>query len=266
MIQREENGSQEKEKTRREIVLDKDGNQLGEVVYDLGNGEIIEIQTRPYENKSAEAEHYNEIVCATDDNGEITPERLTRKEVREQGKRYLIVTSIILHDGERAFFQHRSEQKEIDPGGLSASAHGVAKEIYQAGQRMQKTKDVVAINMALEINEELRHGAGAKQFCVKFWRGSKRELSEFARKESIDDPDTIYLLPTVFLKSDGYPLGDKNNKRTRALFTGYIFSKKPPMVVFDCGESSKVELLDSAEVIKDPKVIDDLKSIMINYY
>lgn len=259
-------GEEPKEgKTRKEIILDKDGNQLCDVWYDRDSGDIVEIQTKPYENKVAEAEHYEEFVCATNDNGEITPERLTRKEVRKQGKQYLIVTSIIFHNREKAFFQHRSEQKELDPGKLSASAHGVAKEVYQNGQRVQKTDDVSEINMALEINEELRHGDGTKQFCVKLWRGTKDELFEFAIKNGIDNPDTVYLVPLAFLKADGYPLGDKQHKRTRALFTGYIFSKETPTVRFDPGESSGIELLDPAEVVGDPKLTDDLKSILNDY-
>lgn len=259
-------GEPKEKKKRKETILDKDRNSLCDVVYDLESGEMVEVQTRPYENKAKEAEHYQEYVCVTDEDGRITPECLTRKEVRERGSRYLIVTSIIFHNGEKAFFQHRSDEKELDPGKLSASAHGVAKEIYQAGQRMQKTDDVSAINMALEINEELRHGAGTRQLCVKLWRGHKEELIEFARKENIDDSDTVYLLPLAFLKDDGYPLGNKDNKRTRALFTGYIFSSQPPVIQFDHGESSGIELLNPSDVVHDSESTDDLKSIIANYY
>lgn len=249
-------------------IFDENGSKLCDVWYDEKTGKISEIETKPYENAAQEAEHPAEHVYVTDDGGRITPERLIRKEVRAQKKRYLIVTSIIFHNGEKkCFLQQRSEQKELDPGKLSASAHGVAKEVRQAGgQRIEDIESASIINMALEINEELRHGAGTKQFHIKMWYGTKQELFTRAEKEKFHDANTIYLMPVAFLPADGYPLGAKQNPRSRALFAGYIFSDEIPTIEFDKSEMSKVEMTELAEARENSMVTDDLKSLIEKYY
>jgi hypothetical protein len=105
---------------------------------------------------------------------------------------------------------------------------------------MKNIEYLSVINSALEINEELRHGKETKPFNIKIWYGSENKLKERATKNEIDDTNTIYLVPNGFYEDDGYSLGDKKNKRTRAISMGFVFSKEKPHIFIDPAEVESV--------------------------
>ena len=233
----------EKRKKNFSGFTDENGNKICEITYDSKDGNtIFTIDTEPYANVGQEAEHNEEHVYVTDEEGGITPERLTRKEARDLGKRYMIVSCLLFH-GNEVLLQKRSSSKKLDPDKLSTSAHGVAKEIQTRRwpSRVPHEATVALVNMAMEINEELRHGEDEKPFHIIVWPGSAEELINYAHSEKINDPDTIYLVSEAYYSDDGYALGNKKNPRTRALFSGFVFSEEKPRITPDPGEVSGVE-------------------------
>ncbi len=243
-------------------IFGEEGQEICEIDYIPGTLDILEIRPAPYQNIGGEAEKRNEHIYVTDDEGSISTERLMRQEARELEKRYLIVTSLIFHDQE-VLLQKRSAKKDIDPGRLSSSAHGVAKELQiRNGNRVNNIEAASVINTALEINEELRHGQETEPFKVKLWPGSREELIEWADAQKIDDQDTIYLVPEALLKTDSYPLGEGIKKRTRAISTGFVFSKERPTISVDPAELSSVEWKKPSEFVEDPDMTEDLQSCL----
>ncbi len=246
-------------------VFDAQGKELAAIDYLPKSSDIIEIRPAPYTNVAETAEQPDEYVYVTDAEGHITKERLTRQDARNQGQRYLIVTSLIFHEKEM-LVQERSAEKKIDPGKMSASAHGVAKELIINGQRVENTAVAAIINTALEMNEELRHGRDATPFRIKIWPGTKGELVAYAEKQKIDDPNTVWLVSEALLQDDGYPMGSLEQKRTRAISTGFIFSKaKPPIflkppIAFDPAEVANVEWKKMSELVHDPWMTADVQS------
>lgn len=222
-----------------------------------------------YGNPEKSAEQLRELVCTTDENGNFTHEKLTRREAREQNKRYLISTALIFYK-DKLLVQKRSENKDIDPGKLSASAHGVAKDItyeFSYGEREYEDRrkltheSTAIVNTALEIFEELYHNK-ADLPIIKMWPGNKEELYQYDKKYNINEPNTIYLIPEAYLPDDGYPLGDHTQKRSRGISSGYIFSQNPPEFSIDPHELSGVELHKPADLVNNPDASEDLKRLL----
>ncbi len=238
-------------------ILDTSGKQVCNIDYDPDTGSIISISPSLYVNPEATAENLQENIYITNEKGCITSERLTRGEAREDGKRYLIVTTIIFHDNQ-ILTQERSDQKKFDPGKVSTSAHGVAKELFMPGEkRIEDGQTAATINAALEINEELRHGINPFKFRV--WPGRHDELVNYAEEKSINDPDTLWLIPEIYLSDDRYPLNrGSENHRTRALLSGFIFCEGAPTIVPDPGEVKKTRWQKDSELFKDPLASSDL--------
>jgi hypothetical protein len=240
---------QEQRKEKKD-VLDESGNKVCVIEIDSSSGDAISVICEPYSNEEETAEHPDEKVYVTDESGQITAERLTRREAREQEKRYLIVTALILH-GDNVLIQKRSPNKTIDPDKLSTSAHGVAKEIFVDNDRVSDGQKAALINTALEINEELRHGDAP--FKIRIWPGTHDELYDYAEAEKIDDPETIFLVPEAYIPDDGYPLNTCEEKRTRALASGIIFSKNPPRLSIDPGELQECRWQTMSSIFKEPE-------------
>ncbi|MEK9130057.1 MAG: hypothetical protein AAB526_01510 [Patescibacteria group bacterium] len=245
-------------------ILGSGGQKLCKMDYNSGSYnsiDILEIRSCPQRiNIEKTAEHEEEYVYIINDAGDIiSSERSTRKEAREQNKRYLIVTSLIFC-GNEVLLQLRSQEKKIDPGKISSSAHGVAKELIINGNVVKNIDVVSVINMAIEINEELRYGEQEDSFCVKLWPGTKDELFTYAKSQNINDPNTIYLVPEALLRTDGYPLGQKSQKRTRAIFTGFIFNNEKPAISIDSAELTEVCWKKPSEFVDDTKITEDLQA------
>ncbi|MCF7812754.1 hypothetical protein K9M59_04165 [Candidatus Gracilibacteria bacterium] len=256
-----------KEREAREVLREKsslydpEGKKLCDIEYSLLNGEICKIQPIPFSNTEKTAEKNEEIVfCTTEEGKNVHEEDVSRAEAREKGLRYLVVTTLLFH-GKEMLLQKRSSEKKIDPGKYSASAHGVAKQLYfQNGSKVRNEDNTALVNTALEINEELRHGEETPSFSIDVWQGTVHELNRWAEANQINDPDTIYLVPTAFYNDDGYPLGDRTQKRTRALSMGFIFSKEKPSLSIDPSELSSVEWEKASEFSEDPGMTEDLQS------
>lgn len=247
-----------KENLRESSIFDQDKNKLCAVYYD-DLGRIHEINTEPFENLEAKAEKPDELICETDGQGELVQSTITREQARSEGKRYLVVTTLLFHRNE-ILLQERSSEKEIDKGKLSASAHGVAKALnFKNGDRVQSIDILSLINSALEINEELRHGRNTKPFNIKIWYQSENDLKKWAEEEKINDPDTIYIVPSRLFEDEGYPLGEKNNKRTRAISMGFIFSDKKPNISIDPAEVVSAKWQKPSTFVDDQNVTNDLQ-------
>lgn len=239
--------SQEQHRVKKDIV-DDSGQKICTVEIDERDGRLLSVICETYINTEASAEHPDEKIYITSDDGKITEERLTRKEAREQEKRYLIVTSLILH-GEDVLIQKRSLEKKVDPDKLSTSAHGVAKELYYGDKkRIDDGQTAALINTGLEINEELRHGTSP--FTIKIWPGTHDELFAYVAEEKIHDPDTIFLVPQAYLPDNNYPLNRAGEKRTRAISAGFIFSKQKPEISIDPHELQACEWKKVIEVFQ----------------
>lgn len=236
---------------------DSSGNVLCEVDIDHHTGLISVIHPKHYINAGGVAENVDERICVTDEQGNITDERLTRVEAREAKRRYLIVTTLIFHDN-KILVQKRSEEKKIDPGLESSSAHGVAKELFTAdGHRIVDGKVAALINAALETNEELRHDD--QPFTIRVWHGSHDELVAFAEQEHISDPNEVWLVEEEYLPDDRYPLGSaSNDTRTRALYAGFIFSDETPHISVDQAEVQAASWRTTEELFQNPQASKDL--------
>ena len=235
--------------------------ESGKVVCDLdisSTGQVISVRAKPYVNVEGVAEKPNEQIYLTGDDGEISDARSTRGEARAAGDRYLVVSCLMFHDGE-LLLQKRSADKKIDPDKQSASAHGVATEVYREGKRINHVDEAAFINTALEINEELRHGEEVP-FTVVYWPGTKDELFAYAASEKIDDSNTIYFVPEALYAADSYPLGSGDNKRTRSLATGMVFSKNKPHLSIDPAEVQGVEWQKASKLVGDNNATDDLQA------
>jgi len=253
----------EKQESNKAIedVVDSDGKKLCGIEFDKTDGKLISIKCERYINIEAEAEHLDEIICVTDNNGNITSESLTRSEAREKDRRYLIVTNLIFH-GDDILIQKRSKDKKIDPGKLSTSAHGVAKEIFHEDKtRITDGQKVAIINSALEINEELKHDE--EPFDIRIWPGTHDELYAYAKKEEINDANTIWLVPEAYIPEEGYPLRLCGNQRTRAVSAGFVFSENKPPISIDPNELEKCEWQPAPSVFKEgeSEITEDLYSV-----
>lgn len=237
-----------------DLVCDENGNVLAIIKIDPQNRQIYSVKTPPYENKNQTAENNNEEICIISDDRSINNERkFTRKESREKNLRYLVVSIILMYDREM-LFQKRSKNKKIDPGKLSVSAHGVAKKLYSSkGTPWKNVENIALLNSALEINEELRHGENTQPFTIRIWHQGKSLLDKYRKKEKINDPNTIFLLPEVFDNENNYPVNRSSNKsdknkRARFLSMGYIFSKDKPSLSVDPHEVDEVIWKNSREI------------------
>ena len=247
------------EKLNRSSIADQDGKLLCDIFWGIG-GRIYEIHTSPFENMHAIAEAPEEHICETDEHGDIIESEITRGIARKQSIRYLVVSTLLFHQDE-ILLQERSPQKELDQGLLSASAHGVAKALYFSdGKRMVSTEYVSLINSALEINEELRHGKDTQPFIIKIWYGSVAHLKKFAAEEHINNPNTVYLVPSGIFEDDSYPLGQGNNKRTRAISLGFLFSKDKPSLSIDPAELTSVNWKKPSIFVNNKQVTEDLQA------
>jgi len=256
--QRIENRDQNKETTK---FVDDKGQELCKVDYNPTTGEVIAIYPVRYINEEQVAEKANEVIYITDEEGHITGERLTRGEARKQGKRYLIVT-VHLSFNSRFLVQQRSNEKELDSGMLSSSAHGVAKEIFsQAGERIIDGQVAALINTALELNEELKHGS--EPFIVKVWPGDTPELYWYMNEQNISDPNVVWLVPELYVPDSGYSMSDWTKPRTRALASGHIFSKEEPQISIDPSELQGYEWRTIDKILQDDAVADDLPESIV---
>lgn len=242
---------------RKAPVVDEHGQQVCEIAFDWRDKQIFRIQTAPYRNAEGTAEKPEERIYATDEAGDILPEHLTRQQARHQGQRYMIVTTLLFH-GNKLLVQQRSPGKKIDPGKISASAHGVAKELFLADYRIENTQTAALLNSALELNEELRHAT--TPFTIRVWPGTREELLRYAKEEKLDDPETVYLVPEAYLPDDSYPLGKGEAKRSRAISSGFIFSKQPPQISIDPAELSDTRWQKMSDFVDDPNVTGDLQA------
>ncbi|MFA6254355.1 MAG: hypothetical protein WC640_03890 [Candidatus Paceibacterota bacterium] len=238
-------------------IFDTNGLIVCRIDYDPVTKEIITIYPEPYVNVEETAEHLEEKIYATDEQGNVTDERLSRQEVREMGKRYLIVTSLLFNGGDKILLQKRSTQKKLDPGKMSVSAHGVAKELFlEEQQRLSNGPAAALINTALEINEELRHGLAP--FIVRVWRGTHDELFRYAKEKKLNDPNIVWLVPESYLLDSGYSLSDWRQARTRAFSSGYIFSAGEPEISIDPSEVESFKWATAKELFSEPLAADDL--------
>lgn len=229
----------------QDLVCDENGNPLAIIKINPQDKRIYSIQTLPYENKAGVAENNQEKICVVDDQGEIDMNiETTRKMAREKNIRYLVVSNLVIHKN-KVLLQKRSKNKKIDPGKLSVSAHGVAKPLYSSRRTKWGNIDNLAlVNSAIELNEELRHGETEKTFSIRFWYGKRSELQKYVQEKNINDSNTIFLLPMALDQENNYPLerdGVKDeNKRSRALCVGYVFSNEVPRISIDPGEVDSV--------------------------
>lgn len=243
-------------------VHDQHGHTLGTVLYDPLTRDIREVRTEPYENPDQKAEHPDELVYCVDEHGVISEDRLTRAQAREQGKRYLVVTSLLFH-GDNLLLQQRSPAKDIDPEKLSSSAHGVAKQLFTAeGELIKDMRFATLTNAALEVNEELRHGEHTEPFTLKVWPGNERELLEYLHEEKVNSPNTIFFAsPTVFV-DHGYPLGQWRNRRTRFVTMGHISSTQPPPTTVDPAEVTQVQWCPLNQFLSTGNMTDDVRACL----
>lgn len=215
------------------------------------------------------AENKEEIVCVTDEKGNLLPVGKTRQQVREQNERYLVVSLLLFH-GNEVLLQRRSPEKSIDPDMDSLSAHGVAKQLLvdtgKALAPVQSTDVQAMANTALELNEELRHGAMTVPFKMVTWPGTPAELRQWASEKKIDDPHTVYVIPIAMYTDDGYPLGNREKKRTRSVSAGFVFSKEKPEIVYDPVEVTATYWKKASEFKEDPKVSKDAQTCVDAVY
>lgn len=260
----------DRKNTKREVRNRQSGATV-EITLDA-NRRIAVIKPIFHENPEEAAEQLRELVRTTDENGEFTHKKLTRREAREQNERYLIVSALIFHNG-KLLAQKRSGDKDIDPNKLSTSAHGVAREIiYEFTHGIDEPRHTLSheteaiLNTVLEIFEELYHNydpeANQPTPAVRIWPGTKAELDQYAERYKIDEPNTIYLITKVYLPDDGYPLGDHQQKRSRGISFGYIFSQNAPEFSFDPHELSAVEEYRPVDLIDHPDASEDLKRLL----
>ena len=249
------------EKLQQQTIYDQSGKAICQAFLSPQDGGIYEIHTTPYENEAQLAENTEEEVCGIKD-GKLIETSLTRGEVRAENIEYLVCTAMVWHNGE-VLLQQRSDQKKIDPGRWSTSAHGVGTTGYlESGTQITEINHLALINTAVEINEELRHGKETQPFKIKIWYGDHRSLSEFASKNKIDDPNTIYLIGQGLYNDNCYPLGAEGSPRTRALSDGFIFSKEPPHISIDPAEVAQSQWIRPSKIPQDLDQSDDLvKSI-----
>lgn len=255
----------EVERRKKEVPLyDHDGKKICTVQYDPQTGGICAIQTEQCENTDAVAERNAERVCATDERGNLLDASLTRAEVRAQGKRYLLVTTLLMHDGD-LLLQQRSKEKIVDPGALSSSAHGMAKQIFGAdGQRVNDTRWVGFVNAALELNEELRNGA--PPWNVKVWPGSFEELKAYFLAGRVDDPRTVYLVDPTLFNAQGYPLSDWRNARTRFVCWGFVMSTEHPAIQHDPAEVEGTQWTPIGDFVRQQNRTDDVDDCLFEMY
>jgi isopentenyldiphosphate isomerase len=240
-------------------LFDSSGKKLCDVDINPINGHIMEIRTVPYENVAAVADNADEIIYCTNRKGVITPERISRSEAQEQGKRYLVVTTLLFHKGQ-LLLQKRSADKRLDPEKLSASAHGVAKEVRGVrGGRVTHTEYAALINSALEINEELRHGKDQTPFIVRVWDGSEAELIAYAEHMKWNDPNVLHLVPSLIAPRAGYPMDAKENKRTRTICNGFVFSEEAPNISVDPHEAEGYEWARMSRIGDRPDTTADVQ-------
>lgn len=245
--------------------LDISGNKLAEIKYKLtakGVSQITEIVCEPYENKEGIAENMEEEIYIMNTEGNIW-KTSRRQEAREKNLQYLVVSCPIFH-GPQMLLQKRSSNKNIDPGKLSTSAHGVAKALYYRDENDQlvliKSRDhAMCINTALEINEELRHKN--QPFRIKFWWKNEDDLITHAREEKLNDPNTIWIVPKGLIKDGGYPLGTSENNRARGMFLGFVFSENSPQIHPDPGEVETICWMKPSEFVDDTdNLTEDLQA------
>jgi len=238
-------------------ILDAKGKKICSITYDPLTGDIFHIQTEPYENIEQEAEHAEEYVYVTHENGTPTGERISRQEARDQQRRYLLVSVLLEHGGD-VCVPRRSPQKKIDPGKESISAHGVAKLLYRPdGTPITDLRYAALVNAALELNEELRHGRNTKPFNVIVWPGSEMELYMYAHSHPMDDPNTVYLVGGMVFADHGYPLYQWETPRTRFVINGHVFSKEKPSISIDLNEVDESRWLSMRDFALQPRLSED---------
>jgi hypothetical protein len=96
----------------RHSIISDQNDKVCTIYYD-NHGIIHEIHTEPFENQSAVVEKHSELVCETDEKGNLVQSEITRASARKEGKRYLLVTTLLFHNNE-VLLQKRSSKKEID--------------------------------------------------------------------------------------------------------------------------------------------------------
>src|SRR3989338_6434017 len=250
-------------------VFDEHGQKLAKVEYDPKTGDVLAVFPERFVNVEGKAENPNETVYVTDENGRITDERLTRAEAPAQKKRKLVVTTLLFQEDPSEqrlsmLVQKRSSKKEIDPGQVSASAHGVAKEIFsQSQRRIDDGQTAALINASLELNEELRHDA--EPFHVHVWPGNHRELLLYSEEKKWNDPNTVWMITEGYLGDSGYPLGRFTNPRTRAILAGFIFTKEPFNVSVDPGELEGASWKKPEDVRHDPEATEDVAKAILQF-
>lgn len=241
----------------KSAIVDQQGNKLCTIDYVPMNGELLAVHPEPYENRSGLAEQTEERVYCTDKQGMITEESITRGEARARKKRYLVVTALI-HHGRDVLLQKRSRMKDLDPGMESASAHGVAKELlFTNGMRVKNVGYAGLVNLALEIQEELRHGMEAVPFTVRLWQGTEAELFLYAKATRLNDPNTVWIVRPSLYNDAGYPLKNKDSMRTRLVAAGYIFCSSRPPISMDPTETEDYKWVRSSSIVDSPTVTLD---------
>jgi hypothetical protein len=238
-------------------IRDADGNLVCNVDYDPVTGDPYMIDTVPFENSHGQAEHYSEFVCTTDEAGTPLSSRCTRKEAREQQRRYLVVSLLLFHN-DKIGVGRRSGKKDIDPGQEAISAHGVASLLCRSdGESITDIRYAALVNVVRELNEELRHGLDTRPFRIVVWPGTERELLAYARANANDDSNTVYLAGGMLVADDGYPLNTTKNPRTRFIVAGYVFSKRQPDIFTDPGEVDDFRWMPLKEFAALPGVSED---------
>lgn len=225
--------------TEAQFAISADDEPVCDISVHPNTHRIMEIVVHPFTNADQTAEKPAETICHISEEGRLIG-GVTRGEAREQGLRYLVVSTCLFH-GTDLLTQTRSDDKRIDPGLESVSAHGVAK-LLQAQTDAQGTKGYLPniewlsiINAALEIGEELRHGENTAPFRIRMWYGTLRELNQFATENHTNDPNLLFLRPVIRANA-GYPIENPTKPRHRALFAGHIFADTKPEIVHDPAE------------------------------
>jgi len=174
--------------------------------------------------------------------------------------RYLLVSSLLFHDSE-VLAQQRSLGKKIDPGKVSCSAHGVAKQIYDCDQNLiTDLRWACAINIALELNEELRNGI--KPMVVRFWPGTYANLYRSVLEKKVSEPDIIYIHNQSHLSDDGYPIRTWRMPRSRFFCGASIFASDKPQIVCDPAEVSSTKWLSLSELAQNQFINDDSRALI----
>jgi len=116
---------------------------------------------------------------------------------------------------------------------------------------------VALINAALETNEELRHDT--RPFVILVWPRKHDELVKLAAQGNFSDPNTVWLVQEEYLPDETYPLGSASkDARTRALYTGFIFSDKEPLISIDPSEVEAATWKTTEELFQAPNASKDL--------